>query len=130
MATNKTYTVIKDGIELKELKTLAAAKKLADAEGAQVVCDGDTVYVGAQHITPTTTLAEETIEETVAEERVETYTLTAKMNVRMGPSKNAVKLGIAQPGTIVEVIEIVDDWLYLTDGTFILYEGGKFAKKN
>ena len=35
MASNKTYTVVKDGETLKELKTLAAAKKLADAEGAE-----------------------------------------------------------------------------------------------
>ncbi len=40
----KTYTVVKDGMELKELKTLPAAKKLADAEGAEVVCDGEVIY--------------------------------------------------------------------------------------
>jgi len=32
MASNKTYTVMKDGEVIKELKTLAAAKKLADTE--------------------------------------------------------------------------------------------------
>ena len=36
---NKTYTVMKDGEELKELKTLTAAKKLADAENAEVFCE-------------------------------------------------------------------------------------------
>ena len=40
---NKTYTVIKDGEELKELKSLTAAKKLADTEGAEVFCDGKCV---------------------------------------------------------------------------------------
>ena len=40
---NKTYTVVKDGEELKELKSLAAAKKLADTEGAEVFCDGKCV---------------------------------------------------------------------------------------
>ena len=35
MASNKTYTVVKDGEILKELKTLAAAKKLADAFNAE-----------------------------------------------------------------------------------------------
>ena len=44
MATNKIYIVVKDGEELKELKSLAAAKKLADAEDATVVCNGATVY--------------------------------------------------------------------------------------
>ena len=43
MATNKTYIVVKDGEELKELKSLAATKKLADAEGATVACNGVTV---------------------------------------------------------------------------------------
>ena len=43
---NKTYTVMKDGEELKELKTLAAAKKLADAEDAEVFCEGLCVYQG------------------------------------------------------------------------------------
>ena len=43
---NKTYTVVKDGEELKELKTLSAAKKLADTEGAEVFCEGECVYQG------------------------------------------------------------------------------------
>ena len=44
---NKTYIVVKDGEELKELKSLTAAKKLADTEGAEVFCDGKCVYQGA-----------------------------------------------------------------------------------
>ena len=43
---NKTYIVVKDGEELKELKSLTAAKKLADTEGAEVFCDGKCVYQG------------------------------------------------------------------------------------
>ena len=46
MANNKTYTVMKDGKELKELKTLVSAKKLADAEGAEVLSEGECVYQG------------------------------------------------------------------------------------
>lgn len=46
MAATKTYAIVKDGEQLKELKTLAAAKKLADAEGAEVLCDGECVYQG------------------------------------------------------------------------------------
>ena len=40
----KTYIIVKDGLELDQLKTLAAAKKLADTEGAEVFCDGKCVY--------------------------------------------------------------------------------------
>ena len=46
MAKNKVYAVMKDGEELEKLKTLAAAKKLADTEGAEVYCDGECVYQG------------------------------------------------------------------------------------
>ncbi len=44
MASNKTYIVTKNGEELEQLKTLAAAKKLADADGAEVYCEGECVY--------------------------------------------------------------------------------------
>lgn len=133
MANNKTYAVIKDGETIKELKTLAAAKKLADAENAEVFCDGECVYQG------TVTGSEDTVTElsdAVAEPLVartvtaEKYTLTAKMNVRKYPSKDAEIIGIAEKGTVVEVTDIEKDWLHLLDGTFILYDGGKFAVKN
>ena len=122
---NKTYTVVKDGEELKELKSLAAAKKLADAEGAEVICDGKCVYQGT--VAPT----EDTVEETaVAEEqKPEVYTLTRKMNVRKAPSMNADKLKVLDAGAVVEVRDIQNDWLCLTDGSVILYEDGKNARK-
>lgn len=125
---NKTYTVVKDGEELKELKelkSLAAAKKLADAEGAEVFCDGKCVYQG------TVAPAEGTVEETaVAEEqKPEVYTLTRKMNVRKEPSLNAAKLKVLDAGAVVEVRAVQNDWLCLTDGSFILYEDGKNARK-
>ena len=115
---NKTYTVVKDGTELKELKTLAAAKKLADAEGAEVLCDGECVYQGTGKVETDPVLPTE--EEKTPEE----YTLLRKMNVRKAPSLTA------DAGAVVEVTEIKDDWLFLTDGSFILYENGKNAKKN
>ena len=122
---NKTYTVVKDGEELKELKTLSAAKKLADTEGAEVFCEGECVYQGT--VAPT----EDTVEETaVAEEqKPEVYTITRKMNVRKAPSLNADKLKVLDAGAVVEVRAIQNDWLCLTDGTFILYENGKNARK-
>lgn len=75
-------------------------------------------------------LSEVAPEETVAEAiKPEKYTLSAKMNIRRAPSLDAQMLGIAQPGTVVEVTAIENDWLHLEDGTFILYEGGRFARK-
>lgn len=115
----KIYTVVKNGEALKEVKTLPAAKKLAEAEDAEVWCDGAVVYA------PTTSETEP-----VAEEPKARYTLTAKMNIRKTPALNAEKLGIAQAGTVVEVTAVENDWLCLTDGTFILYGGGNYARKN
>ena len=123
MATNKIYTVVKDGETLKELRTLAAAKKLADVEGAEVLCEGATVYTASVNET------EPLYEAEPVPEAVFRYKLTARMNIRKNPSKTDEKLGIAEPGTVVEVSAIENDWLHLTDGTFILYEGGRFAKK-
>ena len=122
MANTKTYTVVKDGETLKELKTLAAAKKLADAEDAEVFCEGECVY---QPISPS--VEDETAEPVKAPE---TFTLLRKMNVRKAPSLNADKVKVLGTGKEVEVAEVADDWLHLTDGTFILYEGGKNARKN
>lgn len=131
MATNKTYIVVKDGEELKELKTLAAAKKLADAEGATVVCDGATVYPDAPDELAT---AEPENEPVAQPEPVpEKYTLTAKMNIRLAPSLDADKVGVAEPGTVVEVLGIENDWLRVKNGAgevFVLFGGGKYARKN
>ena len=55
------------------------------------------------------------------------YRLTARMNVRKGPGMEYEKIRVAERGTIVEVIGIENDWLHLTDDTYILYEGGRFA---
>ncbi|MDO5456319.1 MAG: SH3 domain-containing protein [Eubacteriales bacterium] len=134
MASNKTYTVVKDGGNLKELKTLAAAKKLADAEGAKVLCDGECVYQGA--VTAIEDTVTDTVVETAAEEEKpatsvpEKYTLLSRMNIRKAPSKDADKLGIAEKGTVVDVTAIENDWMHLADGSFILFEGGRFAVKN
>lgn len=125
MATNKTYIVVKDGEELKELKSLAAAKKLADAEGATVVCNGATVYPE-----PSIETAEPA---PVPVDQPEKYTLTAKMNIRTAPSLKADKVGVVEPGTVVEVLGIENDWLRVKNGAgevFILFGGGKYARKN
>ncbi len=135
MANNKTYTVMKDGEAIKELKTLAAAKKLADTEGAEVLCDGECVYqgtvAGSEDTVPELSEADSTADAPVVETvTAEKYTLTAKMNIRRAPSLDAEKLGIADKGNVVEVAAIENDWMCLLDGTFILYEGGRFATKS
>lgn len=69
MANNKEYVVVKNGEQLKSFKTLNPAKKLAEAEGGQVFCEGKCVYqpdreqleVAAEQVEP----AEETVIEQV-----------------------------------------------------------------
>ena len=135
---NKIYIVMKDGETIKELKNLPAAKRFADTESAEVFCEGECVYA------PDTIMADQNLEhsletleeipepkapvkvETIASEK---YVLTAKMNIRKAPSLKSKSIGIAEKGTVVEVTEIQNGWLYLLDGTFILYEGGKWARK-
>ena len=127
MANTKTYTVMRDGETLKVLKTLAAAKKLADTEGAEVLCEGDVVYQGKLPYVPDET--SEATTDTIEDAAPEKFTLTRKMNVRKAPSLNAEKLKVLDAGATVEVTAIINDWLCLTDGSFILYEDGKNARK-
>ena len=125
---SKTYTVVKDGTELKELKALRTAKELADTEGAEVYCEGECVYpeaiaapVAGGPIVP---------EKPILPDEGETkYRLTALMNVRKKPSMDAPILYTIAAGTEVRVLGIVNDWLHLTNDTYILYEGGKWAVK-
>ena len=126
---NKIYTVMKDGELVKELKTLAAARKLADEQGGEVMCDGETIYAASliEHE------PEETEEGKAQEKEAVKYTLLSKMNIRTAPSLEADKVGIAEAGTVVEVLAIEDDWLRVRNGAgvvFILYGGGKYARKN
>ena len=126
---NKIYTVMKDGEPVKELKTLAAAKKLADEQGGEVMCDGETIYAAS----PIEPAPEETEEVKAQEKSSEKYTLLSKMNIRTAPSLDADKVGIAEAETVVEVLAIENDWLRVKNGTdvvFILYGGGKYARKD
>ena len=131
---SKTYSVVKDGEVLKELKTVTAAKKAADAENAEVFAGGECVYspvfdpVEDAAVTAPAEKAVSTEEEVVQQKDPEKYILLQKMNVRKAPSLKAEKLGTKAKGTVVEAI-LEDDWLHLTDETFILYDGGKFAKR-
>jgi len=157
MASNKIYIVMKSGEELEQLKTLTAAKKLADAEGAEVYCDGECVYTAAESAVPATsaittddqttltdqtTLGDEktilTAEPIVAktpeqpkvdEPKVTKYRLKKLMNVRKKPSLEAEIMTTRPAGTVVRVLAVEDDWLHLADGTFILWCDGEFAEK-
>ena len=154
MAANKIYTVVKDGEELEKLKTLTAAKKLADTEGAEVYCDGDCVYRAtvedtakesvtetvpatspdtASEKSETSAIEEKKVQETqtaqTAQKGSAQYRLTSLMNVRRAPSLDAEKAGTKDAGAVVDVAAVENDWLHLADGSFILYGGGKFAEK-
>ena len=148
---SKLYTVVKGGIELKSVKTMSAAKKLADAQGAEVMYDGTVVYVGAmpkrivEEDTPTHDEQEPTKphdekadvkeeKEDVKEEKEDekeaksVYRITTLMNIREKPSFSAPIIGLAQPGKLVIARSIKDDWMDTADG-FILFGGGEFAEK-
>ena len=143
-ATNKSYLVIgSDGTELKTVKTLAAAKKLADAEGGSVLVDGECVYRATVEATvnPTVEAGEDkkAVDEKMADKEkeaaieptkpaVEKYRIKTLMNIRKEPDLSGEKVGIAKQGSIVTVKEVKDDWLHLTDGTYILCGGGEFAE--
>ena len=148
MAKNKIYTVMKNGEELEQLKTLAAAKKLADAEGAEVYADGKCVYQGSAEVKEVkevevekTEVKEAEVPETksVTEEKPkepevtepvpQRYRLKMLMNVRKRASMNAPVLATKAAGTIVHVVTIENDWMRLRDGTFILYGNGEYAEK-
>ncbi len=133
---NKIYTVVKDGEELEQLKTLAAAKKLADSEGAEVYCDGKCVYKGTvqeetviEIVKADPIIAETPKQPPVEEPKIQKYRLKALMNVRRKPSMAGQIISTKPEGTVVPVLAIEKDWMHLRDNTYILYEGGKFADK-
>ena len=142
------YKVFKDHVELAEYKTLAAAKKLAEKEHGEVFCDGAQVYpvveTACESYTPNSTgtndeeaedstgaFADSTAEKQ-AEDVCGRYRIESLMNVRLHPALNADIVGIAQPGTVVTVTGIKDDWMAVQNGAetvFILYGKGHFATK-
>ena len=145
---NRNYVVKKNGEIIKELKSLSAAKKIALVESAEVYCgdelvfspsDGEKEEAGAVETEAPTTVekqvddgAEKQIDES-AEKQIDgvemKYRLKALMNVRVSPSLSSRKIATLPPGTIVAVANIKNDWLHLTNGTFIFYGNGKYAEK-
>ncbi len=56
------------------------------------------------------------------------YRLKALMNVRKAPSLNSDILGTKPKDAQVQVKDVERDWLHLADGTYVLYDGGKWAE--
>ena len=145
---NRNYVVKKNGEIIKELKSLTGAKRIAQAENAEVYCGDELVFspsegekeeAGTVETEAPTTVekqvddgAEKQIDES-AEKQIDgvemKYRLKALMNVRVSPSLSSRKIATILPGTIVAVANIKNDWLHLTNGSFIFYGNGKFAEK-
>ena len=130
MAGKKTYVVVKNGMEIQKLNTLTAAKKLADEEGAEVFCDGLSIYKAVEVIVHSEPIvAEEPKQIEVEEPKTEKYRLKALMNVRKKPDLDSDILGTKPAGTLVRVLGVEEGWLHLIDGSYILFEEGKYAEK-
>ena len=130
MANKKTYVVVKNGVEIQRLNTLTAAKKLADEEGAEVFCDGLSIHKGVEVIVHSEPIvAEEPKQIEVEEPKTEKYRLKALMNVRKRPGLDSEILGTKPAGTLVRVLKVEEGWLHLIDGSYILFEEGKYAEK-
>lgn len=139
MGAKKTYVVKKDDEIIEQFKTLVAAKKLADMAVAEVFCDGELVYAGtakqAQEVLETAlvhadpVVAETSEQSEVTEPSTERYRLKTLMNVRGKPSLDADILSTKPENSVVRVLGIENGWLHLMDGSFILYEDGKYAEK-
>lgn len=130
MASKKTYIVMKNGVETQKLSTLTAAKNLADEEGAEVFCDGLSIYKAVEEIVHAEPIvAEEPKQIEVEEPKTEKYRLKALMNVRKRPNLDSDILGTKPAGTVVRVLGVEEGWLHLIDGSYILFEEGKYAEK-
>ena len=130
MAGKKTYVVMKNGVEIQKLSTLTAARKLADEEGAEVFCDGLSIYKAVEEIVHAEPIvAEEPRQIEVKEPKTEKYRLKALMNVRKKPNLDSEILGTKPAGTLVRVLKVEDGWLHLADGSYILFEDGRYAEK-
>ena len=130
MAGKKTYVVVKNGVEIQRLNTLIAARKLADEEGAEVFCDGLSIYKAVEVLVNAEPIVAETPKQVEVEKpKTEKYRLKALMNVRKKPNLDSEILGTKPAGTVVRVLGVEEGWLHLIDGSYILFEEGKYAEK-
>ena len=153
---NRNYVVKKNGEIIKELKSLTGAKKIALSESAEVYCGDELVFSPSdgekEEAGTVETEASSTVEKQIddgVEKRIDDgvekqiddcaemqidgvemkYRLKALMNVRVSPSLSSRKIATLLPGMIVDVARIENDWLHLTNGSFIYYGNGKYAEK-
>ena len=149
---NRNYVVKKNGEIIKELKSLSAAKKIALSENAEVYCGDELVYSAhgtdkeVNNDTDNASLHDtekeinnsaekesdysaDTVSTSVDEVSAGKYRLKALMNVRVSPSLSSRKIATLPLGMIVSVDKIKNDWLHLTNGSFIFYGNGKYAEK-
>ena len=130
MAGKKTYVVVKNGVEIQKFNTLTAARKLADEEGGEVFCDGLSIYKGVKEIVHSEPIVAETPKQIEVEEpKTEKYRLKALMNVRRKPGLDSEILGTKPAGTVVRVLGVEGGWMHLIDGSYILFEDGRYAEK-
>ena len=130
MAGKKTYVVVKNGVEIQRLNTLIAARKLADEEGAEVFCDGLSIYKAVEVLVNAEPIVAETPKQVEVEKpKTEKYRLKALMNVRKKPNLDSEILGTKPAGTVVRVLGVEEGWLHLIDGSYILFEDGRYAEK-
>ena len=50
-------------------------------------------------------------------------------NVRKKPDLDSEILGTKPAGTVVRALGVEEGWLHLIDGSYILFEEGKYAEK-
>ena len=84
------HTIISaEGEKLKSCKSLASAQKIAEKENAIVIHNGTQVFPAT--ITP--------------------YEVLVRINIRTEPSLDALKIGAADKGTILDAFEDLGDWI-------------------
>lgn len=122
--------------QLARYRVLGNAKTKADENPGYYVFaeNGSCVYPEAEETAVEEVIADHEKPKAGTDEKAEgtmpeSYRLLSLMNVRTQPSLDAPKAGMLPEGTIVPVVGIEEDWLHLTDGNFIFYNGGKFAEK-
>ena len=51
------------------------------------------------------------------------------MNISKRPGLDSDILGTKPADTVVRVLEVEEGWLHLADGSYILFEDGRYAEK-
>ena len=136
---------MKDGVKIKTTKSFNGAKAVAEAEQAEVFCNGEKVYSAINTVSPVTPPAPPSTssapsspsdeqkqapvspvsDEKFGEQKTETaaespkaYRIKALMNVRKAPSLNAERIAAIEAGKIVNVYDIKDDWMKVKWGNW------------